>query len=750
MQQEVPPNLKNLDLEEPQAAPGRPHPGAAIIDLKLVIAAVMRRWRIIAGIVVLGALIAGVVTAQMKPRYTATALLMVSMQTIKLQDIDSVLSGQPASAAAVESQIELLRSRDLARRVVEKLNLIEDPEYNGALGGGFSLDPRVWISSLFSSDAELPPEAKRAAAVEGAIDVLIDNLYIVRTGNSLAMTLYFVASDPQKAADIANAIAQAYVEWQLDIKFDSTRRATEWLNSRLNDLREQMRTAEAAMEAYRSEQGLSETRSGTLAEGQLDELNTQLALTRASLAEAEAKYARVRQLVASGAGIDSMADVLDSETISALRAQQAELVREKADLETRYGPRHPKLVNIQAQLTDIESQIRAEIERISASLGNEVTVIRAREASLRASIADLTGENNLDNAARVRLRELERDAETARQLYETFLTRFKEVSNQEELQEPDTRIVSSAQPPTEKSGPRIMRSMLAVAGISLLLGLGVVFLLERLDTGIRTSAEIERILGLPVSASIPLIDPAQLKTADGKVMPPQDYVVARQFSAYAESLRTLRTSLSFSSSRQQVKVVAVTSTLPNEGKTTTAISLARSAALSGQRVLLVDCDLRRPSVHTGLAMTPKAGIVELLLGEAGEADAVMQDPLTPMRVIGVVAKTKNTSDILASKQFENFIFQARREYDLVILDTAPVLPVVDTRVLAKIVDRVVYLVQWDRAPRDAVASGARMISDVNPSVLSIVFSRMDLARQAQYGYGDAYYYYSRYNKYYAN
>ena len=728
-------------------------------DLLAIVRIVRKRAKLIAGITIILTALIVLAVSQMQPLYSAQTLVMVDSQKHNVVDMEAVVSGISGTDASLESEVEVIKSRNLIGRVVDSENLMDDPEFNSALRQPSPLrwlDPRVWLSRVMSMvspkdtsnsvDEEASPEAMQRKAVIGAV---LSDLSVSRRNVTYVLEIKFTSEDRYKAARLANAVANAYIVDQLDAKFNATKQANEWLAKRLDDLRRQVTESERAVELYRSQHGLEESKGMTVTEQQLSELNAQLILARTNLVEARAKYNRARELRREGKGVETVGDVVQSGTISALRQKQAELTREEANLSAKYGPRHPAIVNIEAQQKDIQSQIRAEADRIIESLRNDVSVAGTRVSALQKNLKDIKGETGSDNEALIQLRELERKATANRQVYEAFLKRFKETSEQEDLQTPDTRIISEAVVPGKPSYPRTTFFMMIGFMVSLMTGAGAAFLLEHLDNGIQTSSDLERLLGLPTLASIPLTP--KEKGPDRKLLSPQDYLTVKPLSSYSEAFRSLRSALQFSNVDNPPKVILFTSALPNEGKTTSAISFARASATAGLKVVLVDCDLRHPSVSEALKINrPEQGLVELLASRLDFKEVVVEDEKSGLEFIPVAKGTANPPDVFGSSQMKLLFERLRDAYDLIVIDSPPVMPVSDARVLSQIVDETVFVARWGETPRDAAQNAVKQLRDFGAPIAGAVLSMVDTAKQAKYGYGDGGYYYSRYSKYYVN
>lgn len=722
---------------------GGPEPA---VDIRAIWQVLRRRAAVIIGSIGFVTITTLLVVFQLEPRYTANVLILIDPREQQVVDIEAVMSGLPPDSAVIDSEVEVLRSRKLTSRVVAQLDLVNDPEFNAALAEKSFL---AWLNPIawFSTSADIPPEDKARIELNQVIDSFEANLGVSRRGLTYVISVSFQSKDPAKAATIANKMAELYVLEQLEAKYDATKRANDWLNERLGDLRAEVRAAAEAVEIFRRDNDLASTAGLTINDQQLAELSGQLILARAALAEREAKFHRYRDLLRSGSGADTLADVLQSPVIAQLRQQEAEVDRRRAELAARYGDRHPEMIKVRAERRDLSVAIDREVARTVANVENEVEVARTRVQSLESSLNELEGRSGEGGLKEVRLRELESDAEAVRTLYESFLERFKQTSEQTSLQESDARVLSGAAVPTNPSYPnKTLFLALALVGSSIA-GVGLAFLLEQLDDAFSTTRQLEDKLGLPHLASIPDVSS---EVGQGQIKAPFDIVLKRPLSAYSESLRALRSGLTLSNVDEPPRVVMITSALPGDGKTTTAISLARAAAAAGVHTVLMDCDLRRPTVHRSFGASPEYGVVEFLAGQTSLEDAIMRDEAGSLDYLPVKSGAANPPDLLGSRHMTELLARLRREYDLVIIDSAPVLPVVDSRVLSRLVDKVVFVVKWRDTPREAAANAVGDLRDFGADFAGVVFERLDLKRQKRYNYGDSGYYYGRYSKYYIN
>ncbi len=746
-------------MNKPQIAlTNAPSAAEEFIDLRDLLQIAQRRWVLVACCALLGLVAALIVTVNMTKLYTATALVMIETRENNVVDFESVVSGLRPDTPTIANEIEILRSQALIGRLVDQLNLTEDPEFNPELAaGGFNLlswiDPRQWLRALL---AGRPAESSAAEEAEllriGVISNVQNRLEVGRRGPTYAIEIKFTSRSPTRAAELANTIADLYIVDQLEVRYEATRRANAWLSDRLTTLREQVLVAETEAATFAAENNLISAGGETVTERQLTEINEQLISARADRAAAEADYRRVRQIVDSGGEIESLNQVVDSPAAERLREHLNSLRRQEAELSGRYGDRHPELIDLRQEIEQVNRQFNSEMQRVVNTLASTAGLARSREASLEEALREISAQHADNNQAMVRLRELERNAESQRTLYESFLSRFNEVRQEEDLQTSDARIIGEAIRPL---GPSHPRSSLNIA-IGLVLGLGfgggLALLLEWLDRGLRTRKEVEAILEIPQIAAIPHLDQATLSEAGKAGITPEAFVIHKPLSTYTESLQALRTSIELSDVDDPPKVILVTSSLPNEGKTTTAISLARLIAMSGKRVLLIDADLRHPTVETMFGGTgkPISGLVEVLANENSLSDVIVKDEISDLEMIFAGRRAPNPVDLLKSARLRTVLDTLKGTYDAIIVDAAPILPVVDSRILARVCDTTVFVVRWHETPRDAARDAVRHLRDADADVAGVALAQVDLKKQRRYGYGSTYYYYGRYREYYAD
>ena len=719
-------------------------------DLRRLFNIFRRRVRLFGAVAALVFLAAIFITFTATPMYTATANVMLDTRQEQVVNIEAVLSGLSADSSVVDTEVEILKSRRLAERVVNALQLSQDPEFNSELAPAGVLstikDTVLGVASA-ATPRDIPDDPiAQQKAQERIVDAVLDRLSVRRAGLTYVINVSFESESPTKAATIANKFAELYLLEQLEAKFDATQQANTWLNTRLEGLRQQVLTDEAAVQNYRIANNLLSAAGTNLTETEISNYNQSLAEARAQVAEDEARLSTARSQLARGSSGDDLGEALSSPVIQQLRQQRATVSAKVADLQGRYGERHPEMLTANRQLTDIDGQIQAEIQRIISNLEAQVQVSRQRAAAIGGSLSNARGTLVGNNQAQVRLNELERTAEASRTLYESYLNRYKETSSQQGIEQSDARVVSSATIPTGQSSPKVPLNLALGLVLAMGCGLGAVVLAEMLDSGLATAEDVEHRLDVSYLGAVPLL----ASVAEGKMGSPIDYVIDKPLSSFAEAFRNLRASVIYSRLGEPVKVVAITSSLPGEGKTTTSVCLARSAAQQGLKVILVDCDLRRRSVNRLFGAEPSKGLIEVLAGEATLEEVLTTDQVTGARLLPLAKSSMTPKDVFGSAAMDRLLEDLRRTYDLVILDTAPVLPVADTRVLAPKADVVVFLAHWRKTPQHAIEAAFRLLTGTGAHLAGVALTQVDMKQQSKYGYGDPGYYYAEYKKYYVS
>ena len=716
----------NAHAEPRGASPAATSP----LDLKGVADGFVRRWRLFVAVVSAMVVLAVVVSLILRPVYEATTNIRIDPVQKSAVDVSAISQGVPPDQGLVDSEVKLMQSRDVARTVVQQMNLAADPEFNPGLRG----------HGLLGGSAKGPPD-------EVATDAVLKHTEAAREGSTYIVDLKFRSHDPDKAAAIANALSQEYVQAGIAARAAAAAQQSAGLTDRLSEMDNEVKQADASVASYKAANGIvTSGDGGTITEQQINTVTEALASAESAAAAARSSYDAAKTQVSQN-GIDSVSTVLNSPVIVELRRQLADLQRQQAEISTRYGPKHPETIKIALQVDSLNHQIRQESQQIVAGLASDAQAAEAREASLRGELDRLKGEEASNSRAAVAADTMQREAEAKRNTYNQLATSAQQVDQQEHSSESQAQIVSHASVPTKAVFPN--KPLFGAMGLALGLTLGAiaVFLAEFFDSGIRTVADVERDLGADYVTSAPLLSPNMLKV-DGRRILAWDYVMARPMSGYAEAMRGIRSALNLSDPTKRPKVVAITSALPSEGKTSCSVSLARTMAMSGERVLLIDCDLRRNSLEGLVSQPSGAGLIEVLMGAAPVEQAVVADAVKGLDLLCIYKATFTPRDLFGDARMAELLAKVRGTYDHVVLDCPPVLAVSDARTLATLADATVMIARWGRTPRSAARAALDLLRRDGVKVLGVVLSMVDKRARNALSAGDPSYYYEQYRRYY--
>jgi capsular exopolysaccharide synthesis family protein len=579
--------------------------------------------------------------------------------------------------------------------------------------------------------------------MERAVDRVLGRLDAEREGESYALSIKFTSTDPLKAARLANQAAALYVQEQLSAKQTAVARAADWLSGRLTDLRDRLLQSENAIATFKAENELIDSQGVTLNSAQLTALHSQLIETRAQRAERESKLGLLRQVRGGGAGFESISEILSSPVIAHLKTLQTELLRQEAQLKQEYGPRHPKIIQLDAEEQKLADKIYREVQNIIGAFESEVSFLRNRERALEESLEQAKQSVAVGQRAEVQLAELQREAESNRELYKALLNRYKKLTEQQDTIEAGAEVISTAPVPNGPSFPQ-PKLILAVGFTSSLIVAGLLALIaESLGSGLRSTRQVEQALGVSCLSHVP-----QIKAKDD--CPPHQYPARKPRSAYAEAIRAVHVGLQFAQMDRPPRVILVTSSLPGEGKTTLALSLAASAAAAGHQTIILDLDLRHPSVRsaTGQPLTAP-GLVELVTGDARFEDAIYTDPAQPnLDMLTVRRNPINPCDVLASKQMAQLISKLRSRYKLIVLDMPPILGITDAKIAMHLADAVLFVVRWGKTKAEVAENGIGALRECRAPIAGAVLTQVDMDAHARGAYGDVAAYYGSYKRYY--
>ncbi|WP_181814780.1 GumC family protein [Sphingomonas aracearum] len=681
------------------------------------------------------------ITLRTEPGYTASASVALKgtpEQIAPSAPGDRMPVSTLPSDAYVDTQVAVITSDEMARRVAAALGTADLPKL------AVDQPRRGFLSRLLGTAPAAQPRQRTAAErMNAAVEYLKRMITVRRSGSTWALQIQVDSGDPKEAAQVANAYANAYANYDLSDQQAQGRRANELVAQRMEQLRAQALADTEAVQRYRIAHNLLSTTGATLTEQEISSYNQEVAQARAQAAEDQARLATARGQLRSGSQGDDVGEALGSGVVSSLRSQQSAAAAKVADLSAHYGPRYPDLVRARSELASINAQIKAEIDRVISNLAAKAQVSRERLGSLSGTLSGARAGLAANNGAMVGLKDLEQRADTSQALYQSYLNRYKDLSAREGTEQATAAVLTAAQVPSRPTSPNRLLNMALALALGCGLGLAAAFGRELAFSGVTTGDDVTRRLGVRYLGLIPTLSSVS-KSGDK----PTTTIVSEPRSAFAESFRSLRASIRFAAG-PEAKVVAISSALPNEGKTATAICLARSMALSGDRTVLVDCDLRQKGVSRFVrGSQERPGLVEVLRNANTLDEALILDQQTGLYILPV-AYALQEAELLTGAEMDELLVKLRNRFDWVVLDTAPVLPVADARLMLDKSDATVFAVRWRQTPDHAVRAAFRQLPRGRDSVSGVLLTRVDLKKLTRFGFGDESFYYDRYKSYYA-
>ena len=721
-----------------------------LIDIVGALRVIRRRMRLVLSVAAALFTLILVGSLFIPPTYTSVAQIALDPGKTDVANIQAVVpDAPPANAGVVDTEVEVVKSAPVAAAVIKRLGLESDPEFNAALRPKSLVDVTLGgLRALLTPAGPKGPNGLIEGVKPGVLSAVQSKLAVQRQGLTYAINISFTSLSSGRSAQVANAFAQAYLDAQAQARVQTTRQANAWIDGRLNDLVGQVKQADQQVADYRDQNNLlNTTGNSSLAEQEITNLDQQLAQSRAQQAEADARLATARSQLAHGSLGDDVGEALNSEVVRNLKAQRAIVTQRLADISGRYGPQHPEILKAQSQLQDIDNQIRLEIRRIISNLQAQAEAARQRTGSIAGSVSGVRGALSSNSRASVQLDELQRKATSLRTLYESLLNRAQETQAQTSLPTVSARIVSQAIAPGVPTSPKRLLIVLLAIVVGGGAGLATALLLDMFDDRLTSAQDVERRSGVPCVGSIPLLS-SLLRSGEKRVYSPTDYIVSKPLSSFAEAFRNLGVALLAGDAA--AKVIEVTSASPGEGKTTTSICLARTLAMSGRRVLLIEGDLRRRAFSRLLGKDPAFGLVEVLHGSASFEQAAFVDAPSGAVCLQVSRDTKLIEDPFSTEAMKSLMERARQQFDVIIVDAPPTLAVADARVLAQHVDAVLVVGRWRRTTFNILDACLKSLRSVDAPIAGVALTQVDARQMRYYDYGEAAFLSKAYSPYYVN
>ena len=650
-----------------------------------------------------------------------------------------------------QTQYTILKSRGLARKTLDALNLWDSPEFGGddaQKKKSFSVMGTVsgaagWVKSLFSSARPTiaTPEAGETARQSRAIDAFLGGLTVSPIRNSSLVDVRFASPDPKMAADVANGLAKQYIEQNLEYRFLSTKEASDWLGQQVAVERKKLEASEQALQRYR-ERGDAvalEDRQNIVVQ-RLSDLNAAYTKARTERFEKEALYNQLKGLQNDRTALDTFPAILSNTFIQQLKSQLADLQRQQAQMAERLGEKHPEMIKLNSAIQSTEAKLEGELAKVVQSVRNEFLSAQAQERSLASELETQKAGALALNRKGIEYGVLRREAESNKQMYEALMQRAKETGISGEMKASNIRVVDQAEIPRSPVRPRKTVSLVLGLFGGLVAGVGLAFFVDYLDSRIKNPDEIKHALGLSFLGLVPALQDRDL--AEGRSPLISDKVPQN----FAEAFRGVRTSVTFSSAEEGPRSVLVTSTQPTEGKTVVAVNLALALAQSGQRVLLIDGDMRKPRVHELMNVKQAPGLSSLLVGKAKANDAVLKAGVPNLWVLPAGQFPPNPAELLGSTRFRDLLKSVAAHFDWIVIDSPPVMAVTDAAVIAHRTTGVVFVVGSEQTSRHMARTAVERLVASKATILGAVLNRADVQRNPYYY---AQYYKQEYAGYYS-
>jgi len=765
--------LKTTERHEEGFRPLSGSDGSESSEFDRLLAAARRQIRVIIVSCVLGmaAGMAYIVTAA--PLFTAAASVLIDNRRVRaVQDAYDLNAGFDGGAA-VESQVELLKSDRIAFGVIDKLQLHRDPEFTRPQPGLISLLIGSIKAAVMRSDPEVATEEDVELARETALYVLRGNLEVRRVQRTLVLDIRFRSTDRHKAAAVVNGYTDAYLVDQLDAKYDATRRASSWLLDRMAELKQQVLTSDLAIQKFRADNDLIAAGGKLLSEQQLGEVNSQIVVSRADTAKAEARYARIKAIIDNRQTDAVVTEAIGNAAIEQLRSKFLTAAKREAEFATRLGPTHGAVAALRMEMREYERLMFDELSRIGEGYLSEVVIAQAREKSLRGSMKGLVGNQTSVNETAVALRELEREAETYRTLYQSFLQRYQEAVQQQSFPITEARVITPALVPRGPSHPKssVILALALLAGGAI--GVMVGALRELRDRAFRTEEQAREELPLEFLGVLPLIQTPRIRSrkvaskasvsepggaeweAGKRLLGPQStvmrYSLDHPLSNFSETLRAIKIAGDLTLAGRMPRTIGIVSVLPDEGKSAVAKNLASLLAHLGASTVLIDADLRNPGLTRNVAPEADAGIVQAVLDGAPIKNLLLHERDSKLAFLPAVLQRRlpHASEFLASAGMRSVMKQAEDDYEWIVLDLPPLGPVVDVRAIASRIDAFVLVVEWGRTSRKLVRMTLEAERQIRDKCLGVVYNKVNLKKLKLYeAYGSKSYYSGQYTNYY--
>lgn len=696
----------------------------------------VKRRYIVATFFLVCLVVVAIYSLTMTPIYKATAQLMIEKANPNILSTQELVAIDTSGTDFYQTQYQILESRSLAREVIKRLNLSQYPEFKRPekkeSPSSTGLAVPIGSNSFFAEDSALVP-------------AFLGRLKIEPIRNSRLVKVNFESQDPQLAAKVVNTLAQAYIDWGLGLRLQTQQNAAVFLDEQVKEVKRKVETSEQALQQYREKYGvaaLSPTGGGKDSQSGQDVTRQKMAQVNAQLVEitnkrieAEINYKQARDLLQHPEKAESIPEAVNSPVIVAIKNQEIQLMREKTEKGEKFGPKHPTMVAINQEIEGLRKKKFQEIKNIVESMKSKYQVTVSQESSLQTALGRSQSETiNRDKVA-IQYQVLQQEVDSNRGLYDMLLKRLKETNVSEENRTVNIHVVDPAEIPKRPSKPRLKLNLLLACLVGLMGGVGVAFFLEYMDNTVKTPDDLKQYLNIPYLGPVPSFDMEEGKPGSELI------TLADSKSSASEAYRGLRTGILFSTPGHAPRSLLVTSSGPQEGKTLTSANLAITMAQGGQKILILDCDMRKPRLHKIFNLERDQGMSNILVGDGDWRKLKVATQVPNLDIITSGPIPPNPAELIGSERMKALLDEIIQEYDRVLIDSPPIVAVTDSVVLARFVEGVVLTIRVGETARDVIANSIRQLQDVQAHVLGAVLNAVNIGKDSYYYYQYYYYYY---------
>jgi succinoglycan biosynthesis transport protein ExoP len=712
------------------------------------------RWTVVTLFTIVLVTVA-IATFSMDPVYKATAQILIDKENPNVLSIKEVMSLDAQDIDYYQTQYKILQSRSLAKAVINALDLAHHKEFagndkriglvesvTGSIKGAFSslisgFSPPSSVNEDTNAADALTPEEIREHEEGKLIKVFLDKLQIEPIRNSHLVNLSFLAHDPVLASRVVNSLAEQYIQHNLKLKYEASMDASRWLNQNVGELKKKMENSEEALHSYKDKNKIvSLEEKQNIIVQKLSEINTAVTDAKTKRIRMETLYNQAEKYKNNEAMLESLPSVMNNSLILELKKDYIALLAEYNRESKQYGYKHPHIIRLNSQLASLKSKIDSEVEKIVNSIKTEYEIASAQEGVLIDALNEQKEEALDLNKKAIKYNVLKRDAESNQQMFDVVLNRLKETDLTRGLKNSNIRIIDRAEVPDSPVKPNKKLNLVLGAIVGLFAGVGLSFFFEYLDNTIKTPDDLKRYLGLSFLGPVPHLD---LTETQGLPCP-EMIALHKPKSHISEAYKGLRTSVLFSFPDHSPKTLLITSSSPSEGKTITSVNLAITMAQAGSRVVMIDCDMRKPRLHRLLNMKNEKGISNLLVGHCQLEDVLQAGPVDNLKIITCGHCPPNPSELLVSSKLKTILDELKESFDHIIIDSPPVVAVTDSVIISRVVDGVILVIHGGVTSKEVIMRGQDLLKNVNAPLIGAIINNIDPGKRSYYYYYQYYYY----------